>query len=550
MLSPSFAFAWVLWRQHRWGLFLVLSGLLLAATLAALVPVFCPPHVVEITFGVVILPLVSLTVYPVIIFTYGFDAGDLLARESCFPTSLLRLPLRTRTLVLWPMALGAATAFLLWLATCFFIFRPWLNSWQAEMPLWWPSMMAVAILAWFQALFWMPFGLPWLRAVLVLTMVQCMIAVPIYGLQSGVSEHALVGLFASLAVIAWALGYLGVQQARRGNVPDWEWVLSAPSQLFGGQSRNRQPFASPASAQMWFEWRLSGKTLPIVTGFLLPIAFLPLIFHHERDRGAVPSSLLCAVAVPLFFSGAAGWMASRRSRWVQGRSRMMPFIATLPMTTADMVGAFLKAAAWSTLATWTVTAVAWPLAVVLTVNLQQLSRWWLPDMGTQIVFRIPALIAAITIVLLVWTWKRKLDCLYVGLIGSKWIEAAVAWGSIPISYCLCAFVATIYFDPLAHYAMTLTLWPWLLGILIVVRVLTAAWSLREVMRRGLVKPKTVARWATAWLLLASLLFALLLTWAVPLEVAPLHHFAFAVLFALPMVRLAAAPLALAWNRHR
>jgi hypothetical protein len=53
----------------------------------------------------------------------------------------------------------------------------------------------------------------------------------------------------------------------------------------------------------------------------------------------------------------------------------------------------------------------------------------------------------------------------------------------------------------------------------------------------------------AWLLLASALFGLLAC-AVPTDVVPLHYLAFVVMLSLPMTRLSASPLVLAWNRHR
>src|ERR1035438_8306835 len=99
MLPPSLAFAWVLWRQHGWGLFMVLGFLALGAGLSALVPAYCEPYVAANIFGLVIMPIVSLLLYPLCIFTCAFDAGDLLSRESCFPARLFRLPVRTRTLV-------------------------------------------------------------------------------------------------------------------------------------------------------------------------------------------------------------------------------------------------------------------------------------------------------------------------------------------------------------------------------------------------------------------------------------------------------------------
>src|SRR5260370_4049350 len=124
MLPPSLAFTWILWRQHRAGLLVVLSALFLAAGLSVLVAAHSSRSVAEHLFASGMIPLMSLLLYPLCGFTYAFDAGDLLARESCFPALLLRLPVRTGTLVAWPMACGAATAFLLWLRTVLFSFPP------------------------------------------------------------------------------------------------------------------------------------------------------------------------------------------------------------------------------------------------------------------------------------------------------------------------------------------------------------------------------------------------------------------------------------------
>ena len=90
---------------------------------------------------------------------------------------------------------------------------------------------------------------------------------------------------------------------------------------------------------------------------------------------------------------------------------------------------------------------------------------------------------------------------------------------------------------------------WLLGLLVACRMLMAAWLLRQMLRRGLSNAATLWRWLASWLLIAAVLFGLL-AFAVPADLVPVHYLLLGVLIALPMVRLAATPLALAWNRHR
>jgi hypothetical protein len=66
---------------------------------------------------------------------------------------------------------------------------------------------------------------------------------------------------------------------------------------------------------------------------------------------------------------------------------------------------------------------------------------------------------------------------------------------------------------------------------------------------GLLEVRTALRCVAAWLLLASLLVGLLY-WSLPAERVPFRYLALTIVLVLPMARLAAAPLALAWNRHR
>src|SRR2546423_10731582 len=123
MLPTPLAFAWTLWRQHRAGLLLVLGFLLLAGALSAVLPAHCAPQVAETIFGAMVMPLVCLSLYLLLVFSYGSEA-PMDGRASCFQAGLFRLPVRTSALAGWPMASGAAAVFLLWQAIAWFILRP------------------------------------------------------------------------------------------------------------------------------------------------------------------------------------------------------------------------------------------------------------------------------------------------------------------------------------------------------------------------------------------------------------------------------------------
>ena len=91
--------------------------------------------------------------------------------------------------------------------------------------------------------------------------------------------------------------------------------------------------------------------------------------------------------------------------------------------------------------------------------------------------------------------------------------------------------------------------PWVAGGAVVLKFLLAAWALRALCRRGELKPGAVAKLLGVWGLVAVGLFGLLL-WLVPSGLVPAYGLALGVVLFVPLARLAVAPLALAWNRHR
>jgi hypothetical protein len=522
--------------------------LLFAGAMLVMLPAYAAPGVVKGICGPLItIALFALPVYVLGVFTYGFDGADVFARESCFPVRWFLLPVRTDLLVLWPMVCGAAAAILLWLAIAWFLLRPWAAFLHDEAPpLWWPGLFMAACVAWLQAVLWSPFGLPAFRLILLSALTPLVITLAAFGAHSGVAEEYFVASFAGLTVVAWTVGYIGIIHARRGNVPNWEWILGPLRYWTRCLPRRRMSFPSAARAQMSFEWRLTGKTLPIMTAMILPFALIPLLFSN--DLFPIAKTLLGALTVPLFLAGiAGGWPGGGHNRWVKDHPGLMPFLATLPMTNADLVGAMLKAAALSTLAAWVLVLLAVPLGVALTRNLEEVAKWWRHGLEHDPAKFAAGIVTAV-ILLVVWTWKRKVDSLYLGLTGRKWIGISLALAFIPGSLALWVIAGWIYKRP-EHHETTLAVLPWLLGLLILCRLLAAAWALRQVLRQGLLAPRTVARLLATWLLLGSVLFGVL-AWSVAPGLVPVYYLAFAVLFALPMARLAAAPLALAWNRHR
>jgi hypothetical protein len=340
---------------------------------------------------------------------------------------------------------------------------------------------------------------------------------------------------------------VGVRHARRGDAPNWEGLFEPFRRLARWLPYHRRPFASAASAQTWFEWRRSGNSLPFMTGLVLPGVLLFLAFG-VNDLIPTAQTLLSALAVPVFVAGMAGATVSGKNPWVKDEFAMAPFTATLPMSTGELLAAKLKAAALSTLAAWGIVVVAVPVAVILTGKQEEVGGWWRQAQHQVHPVKIAAGMVAATTLLFACTWKQLVDSLFLGLTGRKWVIQGAIFAGMAGFFILCFVGGWIYKHPETHERFRVLL-PWLLGLLILCRLLVAGLALRQGLRQGLFEPRPALRCLTAWVLLGSALFGLL-AYVLPADLVPLDYLAYAILLTLPMARLAAAPLALAWNRHR
>ena len=350
MLAHSLAFTWLLWRRQHWAILGNIGYLLVFAVGSAYCNV---PWAAEMMVGLAVIGLCRPAFFVLTVFTFGLEGSDLLARDSCFPASLFRLPVRTGSLVVWPLAVGAAAVVVVWLVSAWLIFRPCVAVLDGgTVPLWWPALFATAALAWFQALLWFPFGLRWLRVFLLTALIAGLIAACVCSARSGISEGLLVTAFAGLTLAAWVLGYLGVRHGRRGDVPNWELTLWPFRKLVQSWPQRRILFLSAAQAQVWNEWRRGGNSLPFMTGLVLPFGLWPLGFG-KNDAISTEQTLLSALAFPVLLAGMFG-MRSGITGGIKHHIGFGSFIATLPMSTADMVGAMLRVAARSTVVTWAI----------------------------------------------------------------------------------------------------------------------------------------------------------------------------------------------------
>jgi hypothetical protein len=545
MRSPAAAIAWEFRRRHRWGL-LVLICYLLVLVIVRLV-ILQPGGRVhfedEQSFAlVVIVPLTATFMYFLAVFSFGLS-GDLAARQSIYPARVFTLPVTTAALVRWPMLYGAGAMVALWFATRL------LAAWPAEfaIPILWPALLAASLLAWTQALTWMPYALPGLRVIVTVLWLVAIDAVVMLALQFKPSEPVMLAILAPNVPLAYFVARFAVARARRGDVPDWRKMFAWLGQIADVLPRRQDHFSSPARAQMWFEWRRLGRSLPALVGILMPFE-LALLFIFHQTPVIVFEILVGALLTPPFMAAFVAATVSKSNRDGSDAYGVTPFTAARPLTSVSLVAAKFKATIWSTVAAWVLVIVAIPIALRLSGTMPLVIEWG--HRLTEAAGRPRAIVFVLLVFagLMASTWKQLVQSLYIGMSGREWIVKASVFVAL-------AFLSVIV--PLAHWVfhskfLMALLWnvlPWILAVLVCIKLSAAVWITMRLRDNRLVSDRAILIGAVCWDVVVFALYCLLV-WLVPALLFRGYFLALIAILAVPLARLSAAPLALAWNRHR
>lgn len=545
MRSAAAAVAWEFRRRHRWGLIAITSYFLVIAVIRILIlePGGRVTFADDETFAlVVIVPLTTTFIYFLAVFSYGL-AGDLAARQSMYPARMFTLPVTTAALAGWPMLYGAVAMAILWLATRF------LAAWPSgvDIPTIWPVLLGASLLAWTQALTWMSYPLPGLRVMVTVVWLAVIDSIVMLELQYKASEPVMLAILAPHVPLAYLTACYAVARARRGDVPDWRGIFARLGRIADASPRRRDHFASPERAQSWFEWRRHGRSLPALVAILVPFE-LAMLFVFSQTPVIIFETLLGVLLTPAFMATFVAATVSKSNPHGSDSYGVSPFTATRPLTSASLIAARLKATIWSTLAAWVLVLVAIPLALRLSGTSATVIDWkrqLVEGAGTS---RAIAIVLLALAALMTATWKQLVQSLYIGMSGREWLVK----GSVFLALSLLGIIV-----PLAHWVVTTkavmaALWdalPWIFAVLICCKISAAAWIAMRLRDRRLVSDRTLVISAACWDVAVLTLYGLLV-WVIPTLIFPRYLLALVAILAVPLARLSAAPLALAWNRHR
>jgi hypothetical protein len=573
MRTPALAIGGAIWYQNRRGL--------ITCAWALLVMAVAYPFLFSFTRS----PAVVISSTVPLIFVFGFVLNSLLVVEepgslsSSSPRHRFVFPVRTHTLVFWPMLYGWMVAGLLWLATAGLIYR----SSGFQTPLLLPALGIATLMVWVQAISWLPFPNSWLRDTMTIVVLATLAALPVWLTYSELTSPALVAaLLIGYTAMAYPLGLIAVETDRRGEV--WR-VWPATLGRDGGTTSSvlfsrRRPFRSAGGAQFWYEWRCHGLIMPGIVGLILLTITLMLIHIACTARRPVnpivfPILLTVLVLMPVIMAGSMGpGMGRLAPPFMPKSGRFITFVAIRPMTSGGVVAAKFRMAIVSGLLTCAVVVVMGALLLVIAgsaLGLAAVARAFFQSYANPKGF---AVIVLGFVLLPALTWKQATGGFASALSGRRWIADGVVFAYLPVIVGLVAAGLAFVNHP-EYLPRIFSIFPYLVVSAAILKGTVAIVTFRATLGRGLITWSSVGSMLVIWLALSACAFGCVLlvlpSGEVPIskpitllslhlvDVTPLQlggvpisksMMLLSILAFMPLSRFALSTLALDWNRHR
>jgi hypothetical protein len=542
MQTARSAFAWEFFQRHRTYV-LVLAGYLLV--LGLIKPVFLGPEA-TVRFdppdGFAAFAVVPFTVtffYLIGVFTFGLT-GDLAARQSIYPARLFTLPVSTAALAGWPMLYGCVSMLGLW-ATAAVIGR-W--PWGIALPWLWPGLVAAVVLAWIQVFTWMPYGVRGIRVIAAVFVLIALDALVFTAIELEWPERALVAGLAPQLPLAYLCAWVAVAKARRGDAPGWSWSRRATARA----AIRLPPFRSKAIAQLWFEWRRHGWTLPALVALVVPFELSVLFISGYGSHTFVAKVLGAVLLTPILMAAFAAAAVSKANPFARDVYGVSAFASTRPLATAQMIAAKLQMAALSTAVAWLYVLIVGAAGFIWSGADSVVADWTLAFTNRVGPARATVALLLILGALVTLTWTMLVQGLFIGLTGRQWLARIIG---------LVTLAAIMAIGPLLEWIgdrVDVQRWLfdwWVLvpAALVAIKTAAATFVASRLSRTRLVVDHVLVAGAAAWLVLVVAAYAAMVWW-LDTALIPGYIPALLAILAVPLVRVSAAPLALDWNRHR
>ena len=143
---------------------------------------------------------------------------------------------------------------------------------------------------------------------------------------------------------------------------------------------------------------------------------------------------------------------------------------------------------------------------------------------------------------------RSVQSLCIGLTGRDWVVKSSVWLALAFLVALGPFAEWIYFDRRLQSAIWNGL-PWILVLCVSVKVCAGAWVAIRLYDSRLLSDRALVTGAACWLIAVAALYGVL-EWFAASPLIPRYFLGAIAILQVPLARVSASPLALAWSRHR
>jgi hypothetical protein len=257
--------------------------------------------------------------------------------------------------------------------------------------------------------------------------------------------------------------------------------------------------------------------------------------------------LIGVLFIPIIIATFAAATVSKPSVNVGDSYGLPPFMATRPLTDAQLIAAKLKTALASTALAWLLIVVAVPIALEWSDEMPlvvERSRRFAQIVGTP---RAVVFLLVVVGAFIASTWKQLVQTLYIGLTGRPWLIKGSIFATLTFLF---------FIGPIAEWIIETQqlgrLWstlPLIFTLLVCVKMSAAAWIATRLYRKRLLSDRVLVAGAACWCVAVFALYGVLV-WMLDTPHIPHYLLLLLAILAIPLARLSAAPLALAWNRHR
>jgi hypothetical protein len=257
--------------------------------------------------------------------------------------------------------------------------------------------------------------------------------------------------------------------------------------------------------------------------------------------------LLGVLFIPIIIATFAAATVSKPSVNVSDSYGLPAFMATRPLSNAQLIAAKLKTTLASTALAWLLIIVAVPIALEWSGEMPlvvERSRRFAQVVGTP---RAVVFLLLVVAAFIASTWKQLVQTLYIGLTGRAWLIKGSIFATLTLLFLI---------GPTAEWIIDTQrlgrLWsalPLIFTLLVCVKMSAAAWIATRLYRNRLLSDRVLVAGAACWCVAVFALYGVLV-WLLDTPHIPHYLLMLLAILAIPLARLSAAPLALAWNRHR